>query len=164
MTAPIADVYFSCWGSGGSWNKQTNKQTKSSRFSQPACSMLQVLLTVSDHSSIGAQLILIVGQRLAHSIFSGSPAASVDKLSNCQPLVSTWLKTVVSVFFYITTALSKWADALRQCRLYAHSWPIYSPQCRLYSMVLCDRGAKSTASASPTSYNPNSYFTTFWKH
>ena len=64
---------------------------------QVNCSILQVLLTVTDHAVIGSKLLHLCGQRLAHFILVSNPSGSVEKLSKCSTTVSTWLKTLVSI-------------------------------------------------------------------
>ena len=54
-----------------------------------------MLRTVNDHSVMGSQLLIIAGKRLAHFIYVCDPPGSVEKLAQCAPTVSTWLKQMV---------------------------------------------------------------------
>lgn len=66
-------------------------QMLSSGFDEKALEMLD---TLEDHSVVGSQIILIAGQRLAHYIYSCDSSLSVQRIANCSPYVSTWLKTL----------------------------------------------------------------------
>ena len=65
---------------------------------------VQALLMVNDHAVMGSQLILIAGQRLAHFVLTCDPPGSVEMLSRCSPTVSTWLKTLVSTRFFLSSS------------------------------------------------------------
>lgn len=54
-----------------------------------------MLLTVSDHSAMGVDLLTIAGQRLSHFIFVCDPPGNLEKLAKCSTDVSTWIKTMV---------------------------------------------------------------------
>lgn len=54
----------------------------------------EVLLTVNDHDSLGSQLLAICGQRVAYRFSKLEGPVVVDILSNVNPALSTWLKSM----------------------------------------------------------------------
>ncbi|KAH3851384.1 hypothetical protein DPMN_093864 [Dreissena polymorpha] len=57
--------------------------------------VLQVLVTVNDRQSLGAQLLTICGQRVAYKLAGMDAQMMVDLMSNVNPALSTWLKAMV---------------------------------------------------------------------
>lgn len=56
----------------------------------------QVLLTVNDRESLGTQLLAIAGQRVAHKLTVMDAQQVVELMSNLNPALSTWLRSMVS--------------------------------------------------------------------
>ncbi|KAL4238914.1 Rab3 GTPase-activating protein non-catalytic subunit [Mactra antiquata] len=56
----------------------------------------EILLTVNDRSSLGQQLLTIVGQRVAHKLTLLDAQMVVELMSNVNPSLSTWLKSMNS--------------------------------------------------------------------
>ena len=58
--------------------------------------VLQVLVTVNDRDTLGHDLLSIVGQRVAHKLSKLDAQMVVELMSNVNPALSTWLKSMVS--------------------------------------------------------------------
>ncbi|XP_052275243.1 rab3 GTPase-activating protein non-catalytic subunit-like isoform X3 [Dreissena polymorpha] len=54
----------------------------------------EVLVTVNDRQSLGAQLLTICGQRVAYKLAGMDAQMMVDLMSNVNPALSTWLKAM----------------------------------------------------------------------
>ena len=64
-------------------------------------------MTVAEQTEMAAQLIHIVGQRLAHELVIGTDAVTVEKQSRLPPSLITWLKTLVrTTLLYSTTVIT----------------------------------------------------------
>lgn len=58
----------------------------------------QVMLEVEDKDVLGSQLLVLIGQRLAYSLFHSQTQtkASMELLARLPPTLCTWIKAMVS--------------------------------------------------------------------
>jgi hypothetical protein len=75
-----------------------------------------VLVTVNDRDTLGQDLLSIVGQRVAHKLSKLDAQMVVELMSNVNPALSTWLKSMVSF-------LSD--DLLNKLSIYCHCFQKY---------------------------------------
>jgi len=52
---------------------------------------------VNDHDSLGTQLLTIGGQRVSHKLAVMDAQTVVDLMSNLNPALSSWLKSMVTI-------------------------------------------------------------------